>query len=392
MPGKQKSHTVMLHLKTLAEESGLQPVPTFEALIAAIADTNTRITAQTAKAINVGLTLRNWLFGYYINTYEMNGADRATYGEKLFPQLAKRLQATGISRTDERELRRYRQFFIAYPQIRETVSPEFLPQLSPLLLCSIRETPSPELTPHRLSPSGTELLGKLSFSMFIELLQIDDSLKRAFYELEAIRGSWSVREFRRQIATLLYERTGLSTDKTTVVERARKGASTATPAMAIRDPYVFEFLGMKAHETLDEAGLETALLYNFQNFLLELGHGFCFEGRRKRILIGDEYFFVDLVFYHRILKCHVLIELKVDEFSHQHLGQLNTYVTWYKKNMMTEGDNPPVGILLCTKKSTAKGSVVEYALAGMDNQLFISRYAVELPKKEEIERFLAEQE
>jgi len=160
--------------------------------------------------------------------------------------------------------------------------------------------------------------------------------------------------------------------------------------MTIRDPYVFEFFGLKHHEILTEAVLESALLENFQHFLLELGYGFCFEARRKRILIGDEYYFVDLVFYHRVLKCHILIELKVDEFSHQHLGQLNTYVTWYKKNMMAEGDNPPVGILLCTKKSNVKGSVVEYALAGMDNQLFVSRYAVALPNKEDIEKFITE--
>jgi predicted nuclease of restriction endonuclease-like (RecB) superfamily len=244
------------------------------------------------------------------------------------------------------------------------------------------------LTPHRLSPSGKEILSKLSFSILVELLQIDDPLKRVFYELETIRGGWSVRELRRQIATLLYERTGLSTDKTMVVERAQKKAEPATPAMAIRDPYIFEFMGLKTYEALDEAGLESALLHKLQDFLLELGYGFCFEGRNKRILIGDEYFFVDLVFYHRILKCHILIELKVDEFSHQHLGQLNTYVTWYKHNMMAEGDNHPVGILLCTKKSKSKDSIVEYALAGMDNQLFVSRYAVVLPKKEEIENFL----
>lgn len=321
----------------------------------------------------------------------MNGTDRAAYGERLFAKLAERLQSLGVSRADERELRRYLQFFLAYPLIRETLSPEFLPRLPAGFLPPIRETATPELAAHPYSLAAVDLLGKLSFSMFVELLQIDDQLKRAFYEQEAIRSGWSVRELRRQIATLLYERTGLSRDKNTVVERSSKSAETLTPAMTIRDPYIFEFLGVKSYEALDEASLETALLHKFQEFLLELGHGFCFEGRRKRILIGDEYFFVDLVFYHRILKCHVLIELKVDEFSHQHLGQLNTYVTWYKKNMMSEGDNPPVGILLCTKKGAAKGGIVEYALAGMDNQLFVSRYAVELPKKEDMERFLVEQ-
>ena len=362
----------------------------FDALVQAFEQTSAHISAQTSKAINVGLTLRNWLFGYYIHAYEQNGTDRAAYGERLLECLSERLQAKGIGRADERELRRYRQFYMTYPQIRDSLSPEFIPQLPGRWLATIRETLSPESMPHSLSPSGVELLTHLPFSGFSELIQIDDPLKRVFYEREAIRGGWSVRELRRQISTLLYERTGLSSDKKAVVERARGKAEPYTPAMTIRDPYVFEFLGLKSHEALDESNLESLLLGKLQEFLLELGHGFCFEGRRKRILMGDEYFFVDLVFYHRILKCHVLIELKVDEFSHQHLGQLNTYVTWYKENMMHPGDNPPIGILLCTKKSKAHKSVVEYALAGMDNQLFVSRYAVELPKKEEMERVLAE--
>ena len=153
----------------------------------------------------------------------------------------------------------------------------------------------------------------------------------------------------------------------------------------IRDPYVFEFLGVKAKEVMAESALEGSLLNKLQDFLLELGHGFCFESAQKKILIDGKHYFVDLVFYHRILKCHVLIELKVDEFNHEHLGQLNTYVSWFKKNMMNKGDNPPIGILLCTKKDHA---LAEYALAGMNNKLFISKYQVELPKKKAIEKFL----
>ena len=139
---------------------------------------------------------------------------------------------------------------------------------------------------------------------------------------------------------------------------------------------------------MGESSLEDALLDKLEGFLLELGHGFCFEARQKRILIGSQHCFVDMVFYHRILKCHVLIELKIDEFSHEHLGQLNTYVSWFKKNVMTKGDNPPVGILLCTAKDHA---LVEYALAGMNNKLFVSKYQLELPKKEEMQKFIEEQ-
>lgn len=363
---------------------------TFANLVEAIRAADYLITEQTTKAINIGLTLRNWFFGHYIYVYELKGADRAAYGVKLYQSLSERLHPMGVSRADERELRRYVKFYTAYPQIREALTPEFIPPQLANNLLIIRESVAPELQPHELSPRPPELLTKISFTMFGELLQIENPLKRAFYEREAIRNSWSVRELKRQIASLLFERTGLSEDKKAVVARTGQGSEKMTPAMTIRDPYIFEFLGLKPYEVLSEHELESDLLEKFQEFLLELGHGFCFEGRRKRILIGDEYYFVDLVFYHRILKCHVLIELKVDEFSHQHLGQLNTYVTWYKKNMTTEGDNPPIGILLCTKKSTAKDNIVEYALAGMDNQLFVSRYELELPRKEDMIRFLEE--
>ena len=295
-----------------------------------------------------------------------------------------------MSRTDERELRRYRQFYLTYPQIRDSLTPEFIPYFHNLQISPIREALTPELPDNQWMPSGMELLSKLSFTALAELIQIDDPLKRRFYEREAIRGGWSVRELRRQIATLLYERTELSTDKQAVMERGQKKAEKMVPAMTIRDPYIFEFLGLRPYEALDEANLERLLLHKIQDFLLELGHGFCFEGRQKRILIGDEYGFVDLVFYHRFLKCHVLVELKVDEFSHQHLGQLNTYVQWYKENMMSEGDNPPIGILLCTKKGKVRRGVVEYALAGIDNRLFVSRYEVELPKKEDMEKLIME--
>lgn len=209
-----------------------------------------------------------------------------------------------------------------------------------------------------------------------------------FCEHECIRGNWSVRELKRQIATLYYERSGLSGNKKKLAARVSKKAEADKPEFAVRDPYVFEFLGLKSRDVMGESGLEDALLDRLQDFLLELGHGFCFEARQKRIVIGGEYCFVDLVFYHRVLKCHVLIELKVDAFKHEYVGQLNTYVSWYRKHAMTAGDNPPVGILLCTHKNHA---MVEYALAGMDNRLFVKKYQLELPKKEAIRKFLESQ-
>lgn len=229
------------------------------------------------------------------------------------------------------------------------------------------------------------LVQRLSFTHLVELTALEDPLKRAFYEVECVRGNWSVRALKRQIATLYFERSALSSDKTKLSRMAHAAAEKAEPKLAIRDPYVFEFLGLKARDAVSESDLEDALLDNLHEFLMELGHGFCLEARQKSIVIGKTRGFVDLVFYHRILKCHVLIELKVDKFTHEHLGQLNTYVSWYRKHMMTEGDNPPVGLLLCTQNDHV---LVEYATANLDNRLFVSKYQLELPRKEELERFL----
>jgi len=358
----------------------------FTTLVAAIRQVDEHMAAQAGRAVNISLTLRNWAIGHYIYEYEQKGSDRAQYGERLLERLAEQLRKSGLSRVESRELRRYRQFYQLYPQIRESVTPE----LNHLLLGSIsplsvekRELPTPEW--HH---SGREIISKLSFTHLSELIAIDDNLKRAFYEMECIRDNWSVRELKRQINSLYYERSGLSKDKQKLAELVRSGAEIEEPKLNIRDPYIFEFLGLKPAEVLSESHLEDQLLDKLREFLLELGHGFCFESRQKRILMGDTHNFVDLVFYHRILKCHILVELKLAAFSHENIGQLNTYVSWYKKNMMTDGDNPPVGILLCTQKDHA---LAEYALAGMNNDLFVSKYQVELPKKEEMQRFIEEQ-
>ena len=190
--------------------------------------------------------------------------------------------------------------------------------------------------------------------------------------------NWSVRELKRQVATLYFERSGLSGNKKKLATLVARKAEIDAPEFAVRDPYIFEFLGLKSREVMGESRLEDALLDRLQEFLLELGHGFCFEARQKRIMLDDEHAFVDIVFYHRVLKCHVLIELKTDEFKYEHIGQLNTYVSWYKKHAMTPGDNSPVGILLCTRKNHAK---VEYALAGMDNKLFVKNISLNYRRK-----------
>ena len=360
------------------------PALSFEYLVTAIGQAHAELAAQASRAVNASLTLRNWLIGFHIAEYEQQGTDRALYGDKLIERLSYRLNQAGVSRAEARELRRYRQFYLKYPQIRESLSPELARTL-------LRQTDTgnnrESLTP-KLGVTASDVLTKLSFSHIAELLQCNDATKRAFYELECIRGNWSVRELKRQISSLYYERSGLSKNKAKLAALALEGAERAEPTLAIRDPYVFEFLGLKPQEVMGESHLEDQLLDKLHDFLLELGNGFCFEARQKRILIGDSHNFVDLVFYHRILKCHVLVELKVAAFSHENIGQLNTYVSWYRKNMMTEGDNPPVGILLCTQKDHA---LMEYALAGIDNGLFVSKYLLDLPKKEEMQRFIEEQ-
>ena len=361
----------------------------FEKLVGFIRQVHDELAAQAGRAVNLSLTLRNWLIGCYIAEYEQNETDRAKYGTRLLENLSTHLDKTDMGGVAPRSLRLYRQFYLIYPAIWQTLSAKSLQSLIP---SSIRQTlPAKSQTETKdSSPLGipaSDLIQKLSFSHFAELIGVADDTKRAFYEIECILGNWSVRELKRQINSLYYERSGLSKDKTKLATLARKGAETAEPKLAIRDPYIFEFLGLKPREVMSESHLEDQLLDKLQKFLLELGHGFCFEARQKRILIGDTHNFVDLVFYHRILKCHVLVELKFEQFSHENIGQLNTYVSWYKKNIMTEGDNPPVGILLCTQRDH---SLVEYALAGMDNGLFVSKYQLELPKKEEMQRFIEE--
>jgi predicted nuclease of restriction endonuclease-like (RecB) superfamily len=357
---------------------------TFNKLVDSIRLIDNQLAAQAGRAVNISLTLRNWLIGYHISEFELHGKDRATYGERLLAELSKTLRKHRISNTGKRQLYNYGSFYRTYPQIVRT-----LPAQSKILLPppvsggKIVRTASAQLR-----VPAKKLIGALSYSHLELLLECSDPLKRSFYEVECMRGNWSVRELKRQIASLYYERAGLSTNKKKLTALVHAAAFQQAPRHFVRDPYVFEFLGIKPHEVMGESDIENALLDKLQEFLLELGYGFCFEARQKRILIGNRHGFVDLVFYHRILKCHILIELKVDEFRHEHLGQLNTYVSWYKKNAMTKGDNPPIGILLCTQKDHP---LVEYALADMKNSLFVSKYQVVLPKKEEMVKFIEEQ-
>lgn len=360
------------------------PALDFTGLVNAILQTDAALAEQASRAVNLGLTLRNWFIGQHIAEFELQGADRARYGDRLLAELATALRAQAISNVGRRQLYGYLAFYRAYPQIVRTASAlSALALLPAQAVDKVRAASAP--SPALPTTDPDQLLKRLSYSHFEQLVELADPWQRIFYEVESLRGHWSVRELKRQIATQAYQRTALSTDKAATAAIADAKAEQATPQQVIRDPYVFEFLGLKSQEVVTEGQLEDALLDKLQAFLLELGHGFCFEARQQRLLIGGEHFFVDLVFYHRVLKCHVLIELKNDAFRHEHLGQLNAYVSYYKRHQMTEGDQPPIGILLCTRKNQ---ELVEYALADMSNQLFVSRYQVQLPAKEQMAAFL----
>lgn len=352
------------------------------------------------KTINQATTLRNWIIGCYIVEYEQNGSDRAKYGDNLLKSLEKRIGQKGLNVT---LFQLSRLFYRDYPHIGTLVSASHATALHKLPLSEIYATVShklPEIDSFAVNKKNAgklseqfntppeNLVSALSFSHIRELLTIEDPLVRFFYETECIRGTWSVRELRRQIVSNLHIRIGLSEDKMKAMMLADSKAERHTPLLQIRDPYTFEFLGLQAKDVVTESDIEEALLGHLQEFLLELGKGFCFEARQKRIIIDGEYYFADLVFYNRLLHCNVIVELKNDEFRHEHIGQLNAYVSYYAENEMQPGDNPPVGILLCTHKGK---KMVEYALGSMDNHLFVSTYQLQLPNRQQLEQFLMDE-
>ncbi len=366
----------------------------FESLVSTIEQTHSHFQEQAVKAVNISLTIRNYLIGFYIVEFEQNGEDRAAYGSKLLDSLATKLSIKGLVSA---EISRCRQFYFCYPQILGALTQEFKNLVPQHILGTLSQdsnmgveptimvSSTPQSTKSNLYVPGEKLLSKLSFSHLVELIKIQDHLKRTFYEIECIKGTWSVRELKRQINSLYFERSGMSAKPELLSEITQQKTETADPTDIVKSVYAFEFLGLKTKDALEESDLETALLDHLQDFMMEMGHGFCLDARQKKILIGDEYFFIDLVFYHRILKCHVLVELKVEDFKHHQIGQLNTYVNYYKATEMQTDDNPTVGILLVTNKNNA---LVEFATAGIDNHLFVSKYLLELPKKEQLEAFI----
>ena len=297
----------------------------FEALVKHISTIQNTLQAQAAHAVNLALTSRNWLMGCYIVEFEQNGEDRAAYGEQLLKKLEQRLKTKGLN---ERRFREFRRLYLVYPQLKEpitqyiasqiqirhTLSAEFIEPIRRLpsaeSAMNIRRIPSAELgTAKEWIIPADRLFNKLTYSNLMLISAIDNPVKRAFYEMDTIRGCWSYKELERQIASLYYERSGLSKNKEALSALVQQQATLLQPKDVINTPVTLEFLGLNERALVTENDLEQSILDNLQHFLLEMGHGFCFEARQKRILIDEDYFFTDLVFYHRILKCHVIVEL-----------------------------------------------------------------------------------
>ena len=375
----------------------------FESLVGRINLIQDALQAQAAHAVNLSLTARNWLVGYYIVEFEQHGEDRAKYGEKLINRLAERINRKGF---EPRSLRVYRRIYLVYPQLG-TVIETYL-QKNSLMLSDSGVTSIWQSLPAELQATENQMDGiwrsalakleewstpadrlfyKLNYTCLAYLTSIEDPLKRAFYEQETIRGCWTSRELDRQVSSQYYERMGLSKDKKALQRLTAKNAQQVTPRDILHNPVTLEFLGMEQQDVYTETKLETAILNNLQRFLLEMGRGFCFEYRQKRILIDQDYFKADLIFYHRILKCHVIIDLKIDRFRHEYASQLNLYMNYYKHEVMQDDDNPPIGLLLCTDYGE---TTVQYATEGLSQNLFVSKYRLQLPSEDDIRKYMLE--
>lgn len=302
---------------------------------------------KASQAVNVSMLESYWAVGRYIVEFEQNGADRANYGDKLLSKLSKDLKIRFGKKFSLSNIYNMRKLYLRFP-IFQTVS------------------------------------GKLSWSHYLELLKLEDDREISFYIQQSKIEQWSVRELKRQIDSMLFHRLALSTDKAGVLELARKGMIPAKPADIVKDPMVLEFVGLP-DPIIKESELEDALIENLEQFLLELGKGFAFIGRQYRLTLGGRHFKIDLVFYHRILKCFVLIDLKRGEIGYEDIGQMNLYLNYFKNEENTEGDNEPIGIVLGASKDEI---TMQYALEGITNQLFVSRYQLYLPSREELQNRL----
>lgn len=365
---------------------------------------------NVSRTVNTTQVVSNWLIGRELVEEEQQGKRRAGYGENLLIDLAERLRMEYGKGWSVRNLEYCRKFYLEYGVLLAGLKSNAVRSISlsfsdfynsnatsskseakaagkKVLNDPQGDSPIPASTPMLDAPSGKPwqpgyLHPNLSWTHYRILLRVDRNAVRSFYEIEAVRNNWKTRELERQINSLLYERLALSKDKKGLMRLATKGQEIQEPADVFKDPLVIEFLGLPESPKLVESNLEQALINNLQAFFLELGRGFAFVSRQERITLDGDYFYIDLVFYHTILKCHVVIDLKVGKLTHQDLGQLQLYVNYYDQERRTEGDNPTLGLILCTDKNDA---VVRYTL-GPDQQkkIFASRYKLYLPTEAEL--------
>jgi predicted nuclease of restriction endonuclease-like (RecB) superfamily len=353
----------------------------FEELVALCQQAHEDAQTRAVRAADVSIVVRNWLFGRYIVEFEQNGADRAAYGKRLLVSLSERLKGLGLKGVGATNLKLARQFYTVFGQIGQKPSDQFqsqdqIGQTAPdqFTLAASPQNPSLD-TIQQLSRCFT-----LGWSNYVELLTISDPDERSFYEIEAAANQWSLRELQRQIASSLYQRLALSRDKNEIRRLAAEGQVVQTAADLIKNPLVLEFLGLDQQPHYSEDELETAIIDKLESFLLELGKGFLFEARQKRFTFDNDHYYVDLVFYNRLLRCYVLIDLKRDKLTHQDLGQMQMYVNYFDRHVKLPDELPTIGIVLCSRKNDA---LVELTLPA-DANIFASRYQLYLPSKEEL--------
>jgi predicted nuclease of restriction endonuclease-like (RecB) superfamily len=339
----------------------------YQHLLQSIAEVITEARKKMVLDIDVSQATAYWHIGRIIVEYEQHGASRAEYGDALIARLSGDMRAHYGRGFSEINLRNMRRFYLEFPSgIQQTVSVK-----SKKL---IQRTASRRFEP------------QLSWSMYCELLKEDNLEARAFYEIEAKENKWSIRELKRQMNSMLYERLALSRDKKKVMALSKRGLLIEKPEDAIKEPYILEFLGLKEDSSYTEDQLEQAIIDKLQHFLLELGKGFTFVARQKRITIANRHYFIDLVFYNRLLKCFVLIDLKRGELDHADVGQMNFYLNYYKENETTLDENQPIGLILCAKKDEI---FAKYVLGSLNNKVFASKYKLALPSEKELDKQLS---
>jgi predicted nuclease of restriction endonuclease-like (RecB) superfamily len=362
----------------------------FEHLADTFQATQEALQKHATRAVDSALVVRNWLFGWYLVAFENAAAERSElYGKELINKLSKRLKDKGMKGISPTNLRKFREFYQAYPEIQRTASVTSLTALGSASFLQpsapsqkIQQTASVESSQTMPQVVFKQIASSLplGWSHYVELLTIDSTDERRFYEIEAAANQWTVRELQRQIASSLYERLALSRDKEEIRRLATEGQIVEKAADLIKNPLVLEFLGLDERPHYSEDELESAIIDQLESFLLELGKGFLFEARQKRFTFDNDHFFVDLVFYNRLLRCYVLIDLKRDKLSHQDLGQMQMYVNYFDRHVKLPDEFPTIGIVLCHRKNDA---LVELTLPP-DANIFASKYQLYLPSKEEL--------